>query len=68
MAEGTFPAVREALKGLTGVIGWVGASIAGLTALCYGAGYFTIHAHLTMLGFTDVVDVSNGRIREPTPG
>jgi len=62
VAEGTFPAVREAMKALTGVIGWVGASIAGLTAACYGAGYFTIHEHLTMLGFGDVVDVSNDQL------
>jgi len=61
-AEGTFPAVREAMKGLTGFIGWVGASIAGLTAACYGAGYFAIHEHLTMLGFGDVVDVSNDQL------
>lgn len=62
MAEGTFPAVREAMKGLTGFIGWLGASIAGLTAACYGAGYFAIHGHLTMLGFGDVVDVSNDQL------
>jgi hypothetical protein len=62
MAEGTFPAVREAMKGLTGFIGWLGASIAGLTAACYGAGYFTIHEHLTMLGFGDVVDISNDQL------
>jgi hypothetical protein len=60
--EGTFPAVREAMKGLTGFIGWLGASIAGLTAACYGAGYFAIHEHLTMLGLGDVVDVSNDQL------
>lgn len=61
-AEGTFPAVREAMKGLTGFIVWVGTATAGLTAACYGAGYFTIHEHLTMLGFGDIVDVSNDQL------
>lgn len=58
----TAPAVREAVKALTGAIGWIGASIAGLTALCYGAGYFVIHTHLIMLGLSDVVDVSNDQL------
>lgn len=60
--ERTFPAIRDAMKALTGVIAWVGASIAGLTALCYAAGYFTIHEHLAMLGFSDVVDVSKDQL------
>lgn len=55
-------AVREAVKALTGVIGWIGASVAGLTALGYGAGYFTVHEHLIMLGFSDVLDVTNDDI------
>jgi hypothetical protein len=56
------PVVREAFKALTGVIGWVGASVAGITALCYGAGYFVIHTHLSMLGLSDVVEVSNNQL------
>jgi len=59
LADDTPSAVREAVKALTGVIGWIGASVAGLTALGYGAGYFTVHEHLIMLGFSDVVDVTN---------
>ena len=55
-------AVREAVKAVTGLIGWIGASVAGLTAFGYGAGYFTVHEHLIMLGFSDVVDVTNDEI------
>jgi hypothetical protein len=50
-------AVREAYGAFTGIIAWIGASVAGFTALCYGAGYFVIHTHLAMLGFSGVVDV-----------
>lgn len=57
MTDQTHPAVREAAGALAGIVGWIGGSIAGLTALCYGAGYFVIHTHLTMLGFSGVVDV-----------
>jgi len=62
MADDAPSAVREAVKALTGVIGWIGASLAGLTALGYGAGYLTAHEHLIMLGFSDVMDVTNDDI------
>lgn len=62
MADDTPSAERAAVKALTGVVGWIGASVAGLTALGYGAGYFTVHEHLIMLGFGDVVDVTNDDI------
>jgi len=58
----THPAVRQAVSALTGAIGWIGASVAGLTALCYGAGYFVIHTHLTMLGLSGVVDVPTDQL------
>ena len=57
MTDQTHPAVREAAGALAGIVGWIGGSLAGLTALCYAAGYFVIHTHLTMLGFSGVVDV-----------
>jgi hypothetical protein len=62
VSEDTSPALRQALKALTSVIGWIGASVAGLTAILYGAGYFATHEHLTMLGFSGVVDVSNDQL------
>jgi hypothetical protein len=60
--NGAHPAVRQAMRGLTGAIGWIGASVAGLTALLYGAGYFVIHTHLTMLGLSGVVDVPTDQL------
>jgi len=62
MSEEVAPLVRAAVKALTGVIGWIGASVAGVTALCYGAGYFVIHTHLSMLGLSDVVEVTNNQL------
>jgi hypothetical protein len=34
---------------------WLGGSIAGLSVICYGAGYFLFHAHLQMLGLSEIV-------------
>ena len=62
MADEIAPVVRDAAKAITGVIGWIGASLVGITALCYGAGYFVIHTHLSMLGLSDVVDVPNSQL------
>ena len=56
------PAIRQALGALSGWIGWLGASVAGLTALCYGAGYFVLHTHLTMLGLTGAVDIPTDQL------
>lgn len=47
---------------LSGWIGWLGASVAGLTALCYGSGYFVVHTHLNMLGLSGVLDVSTDQL------
>jgi hypothetical protein len=46
----------ELLQRLKESIAWIGGSLAGLTALCYAAGYFSFHAHLTMLGLDGTVD------------
>lgn len=62
MTDETHPVVRQAVSTFNGIIGWIGASIAGLTALCYGAGYFVIHTHLAMLGFSGIVDVPTNQL------
>lgn len=62
IADDTPSAVRDAVTAFTRFIGWIGASVAGLTAFGYAAGYFTVHEHLIMLGFSDVVKVTNDDI------
>jgi len=47
----------EFLSTLKGAITWLGASVAALTVLCYGAGYFALHAYLRMLGLDGMVPV-----------
>lgn len=54
------PACGEAtqldfIRSIGGAISWLTASIAGLAALCYGAGYFALHAYLSMLGLDGIV-------------
>jgi hypothetical protein len=60
--ESSAQALTRAGKAFTGWLGWLGASVAGLTALCYGAGYFVIHTHLTMLGLSGVIDVPTNQL------
>ena len=46
----------ELLQRLKEAIAWLGGALAALTAICYATGYYSFHAHLTMLGLGQVVD------------
>lgn len=48
----------ELLSTLKGAITWLGGAVAALTVLCYGAGYFALHAYLTMLGLDGIVAIA----------
>ena len=48
----------DALGTLKAAITWLGGAVAGLTVLCYGAGYFALHAYLAMLGLDAIVPVN----------
>jgi len=47
----------ELVQRLRDAITWLGGALAAITALCYAAGYLSFHAHLTMLGLGQVVDL-----------
>ncbi|CAN5172863.1 hypothetical protein BH10PSE16_BH10PSE16_07130 [soil metagenome] len=49
----------ELLQRLKGSIAWLGGALAALTAICYATGYYAFHAHLTMLGLGQVVDLKH---------
>lgn len=49
--------ILNVLSTAKGAITWLGGAIAGLTALCYGAGYFALHAYLALLGLDGIVPV-----------
>ena len=40
----------EFVASIKGAIAWLSGALAAITALCYGVGYFSYHAQLTMLG------------------
>ena len=46
----------ELIQRLKESIAWLGGALAALTAICYATGYYSFHAHLTMLGLGQVVD------------
>ncbi|MEO6320781.1 MAG: hypothetical protein ABIR56_08850 [Polaromonas sp.] len=46
----------ELFQRLKESIAWLGGALAALTAICYATGYYSFHAHLTMLGLGRVVD------------
>ena len=46
----------ELFQRLKESIAWLGGALAALTAICYATGYYSFHAHLTMLGLGQVVD------------
>ena len=46
----------DLVQRLKAAIGWLGGALAALTAICYATGYYTFHAHLTMLGLGQVVE------------
>jgi hypothetical protein len=49
-------------------IAWLGGAIAGLTVLCYGAGYLAMHAHMAMLGEDTMrIWVREGEVRQLVP-
>ena len=43
-------------------ITWLGGALAAIAALCYAAGYLSFHAHLTMLGLGQVVDLPHDQM------
>lgn len=49
-------AVSELLAGVKGLVVWVGASVAGLSAMLYACGFLVARAQATMLGLSGVVD------------
>lgn len=47
---------------IKGAIAWLGGAIAGLTVLCYGAGYFALHAHMAMLGLDGIAPLATDQM------
>jgi hypothetical protein len=43
---------------IKGAIAWLGGAIAGLTVLCYGAGYFALRANMAMLGLDGIAPLT----------
>lgn len=49
-------AVSELLTGVKGFVVWIGASLAGLSAILYACGFLVARAQATMLGLSGVID------------
>lgn len=52
----------DIFKYITRGITWIAGSIAGLTALCYGAGFFSLRAYFAMLGLNGVIAASSNEV------
>ncbi|GAB3378663.1 hypothetical protein [Lysobacter fragariae] len=44
------------VSSLKGLVGWIGGSLAGITAILYGCGYLITTAHIYALGLSNLVD------------
>jgi hypothetical protein len=49
----------SAIVGIKAVFGWLGGSLASITAIFYATGYLLTRAHLSMLGLHGVIDFDN---------
>jgi hypothetical protein len=52
----------EPVQRLKDSITWLGGALAAIAALFYAAGYLSFHAHLTMLGLGQVVDLPHDQM------
>ncbi len=52
----------ELVQRLKESITWLGGALAAIAALFYAAGYLSFHAHLTMLGLGQVVDLPHDQM------
>ena len=51
--------VSSPVAGIKAVFGWLGGSLASITAIFYATGYLVTRAHLSMLGLHGVIDFDN---------